>query len=147
MKTPVYDPGLRDASWRDLLARGVTVLLWLVLFWLCRGIVSGLLMRLGWELPLAVDPSAGAARGVLAIMLKLMGFAYMISLVLFCWHAVSGSSGKAAIEGKGELSTELVCEIFHLSLDEVQRMRASKTLSVDVDEEGFVTICEGTPSE
>jgi len=140
MKIPLYDPSFRDAHLRDILSRIVSVLLWIGYFWICKDIFRLLPDPLGSMVPGVplMDPVITVK--VLKLMLTLCGIAYVISVCFAAWRAVVERHLRTLQTKPAILDQTQVCKIFGIEEQQLKLIQSSKTVEIDVADEGKIEL-------
>ena len=142
MKPPVYDPSIRDAHPRDLIARGLTVMLWVAFIWICRGLFQHLFLILGIDVSASKLLSPDVIHGIVRVMFKLIGVAYVISVVFFAWRFLTETLRRAARTRNDQVNVQTTGETFGLSEDGVLDIQSRKVLTLEVQTGGRLAICK-----
>jgi hypothetical protein len=120
-KSPIYEPTLRDRHPRDLLARAITLCLWVLVLMSVGGF-----SRQGISL---IGPDDGVQNprftaSLIAHMTRLMGVAYMISVGFFAWRFLTEIMRPTEETNPPNLDLDGVANTFGVSRDhlvEIQR--------------------------
>lgn len=140
MKIPLYDPSFRDAHLRDILSRIASVLLWIGYFWICKDIFRLLPDPLGSMVPGSplMDPAITVK--VLKLMLTLCGIAYVISVFFAAWRAIVERHLRTLQTKPALLDKNQVCQIFGIEEHQLKLIQSSKTVEIDVTDEGKIEL-------
>lgn len=140
MSIRLYDPSLKDSHARDILARLVTVSLWLGYFWVCKDILRLLPEPVRTLVPGSPFMDLDATRGVLLYLLALMGVAYLISICFFIWRFFVEAYLRVRDIKQVALDPAGTGKTFGLDSDDLRHFQTAKRLEVDVREDGTIDL-------
>ena len=140
MSIRLYDPSLKDSHTRDLVARVVTVSLWLGYFWICKDLLRLLPEPISSLVPGNPYMDMETTQGVLLYLLMLMGVAYLISVCFLIWRFFVEAYLRTLDVNHLSLDPLQTCKTYGLDNEDLDYIQAAKRIEIDVRGNGTIDL-------
>jgi len=128
-------------TWREGLSYAVTLMLWLVFFWLFSGVVNLVLADFDVHFYTATPVSPEEVKQVLINVFNLIVLAYVLSFSFVLWRWILTLNQPPAVSNT-KVSDKSTAEFYTLSVLDVKKMHSKKIQRIKVLDNGSLILME-----